>query len=151
MSSKQIAQYSAVSNALTDQSRGHKAFVPPKNNAPDSANHLDVYFLGDARARPPSSGEAWSEVSFGPLPPTRARLTPWPAQDEYRRLSRLTVQHPVTKAHRWKEISHALAQNPAPDDMELREVKDKEQALLIEKNSKVKDKEKVEFEQCYYW
>jgi len=61
--SSQINQFAAVSSAFTDTERGLKKFVPPKNNALESPQHQGVYFCGDARPRPPSSGEAWSEVS----------------------------------------------------------------------------------------
>jgi hypothetical protein len=127
----QINKFSTVSSALTEQGKGMKQFVPPKNNALESPQHLGVYFCGDARARPGSSGEAWSE-------------------DEYTRLVRLVVQHPVTEQHRWKQISHALAINPAPDDQSLREIKEKEQEALTVKNKKKKKPEEVEIEQCYY-
>ena len=130
-SSSQINKFSKLSVALDSQGLSAKDFVPPKNNAPESANVLGVYFLGDARSRPPSSGEPWTE-------------------NEYSRLVMLTVRYPVTKPHRWKEISYALAVNPDPDDLEAREVKAKEQDALIEKNKEKKDKDQVVFESCYY-
>ncbi len=129
--SDQIQSYAAVSAAMNESSQGVKAFVPPKNNAPDSANHLGVYYLGDARPRPPSSGEPWTE-------------------DEYRRLVKLTHMNPVNKPHRWKEISYALAINPSPDDVEKRDQKREQQEKLKELNEKKKDPKDVKLEDVYY-
>ena len=62
----------------------------------------------------------------------------------------MTVKYPVTEDHRWKRISHALAVNPDPDGEEGRERKGREQERLRERNERVKKKEGVERERCYY-
>ncbi|GMI10123.1 hypothetical protein TrLO_g2362 [Triparma laevis f. longispina] len=129
--SAHINNYSKLTSALDEQQKGLRDFAPPLNNALKSASVLDVFFLGDARERPPSSGEPWTS-------------------DEYARLVRLTVRYPVTTEHRWKEISYALAINPDPDDLQLREVKNKDQERLIEKNKDKKNPEDVIMEKCYY-
>ena len=129
--SNQINSYDKLSTALKEQGKGLREFAPPLNNALKSANHLGVYFLGDARERPPSSGEPWTE-------------------DEFARLVRLVVRFPVTKEHRWLEISYALAINPDPSGSEARSIKEQEQNRLIEKNKDKKNPEDVIKEDCYY-
>jgi len=62
----------------------------------------------------------------------------------------LVVQHPNGSQHRWKQVSFALAINPDPDDLERREVKQKEQEALGVKNKKKKEAKDVELERCYY-
>jgi len=127
----QIANFKNLSNALESQGLGSAPFVPPICNALDSPCVHGVYYLGDARQRPQSSGEPWTE-------------------NEYGRLVMLTARYDITKAHRWKEISYALAVNPLPDSTESRAIKEKEQSKLVEKNKDKKKAEDVVKEDCYY-
>ncbi|GMI28292.1 hypothetical protein TrRE_jg364 [Triparma retinervis] len=129
--SSQVQAFSNLSSALDAQALGARPFVPPVCNALNSPKVHGVYYLGDARQRPASSGEPWTE-------------------NEYGRLVMLTARYDITKAHRWKQISYALAVNPNPESQESREKKEKDQKKLEEKNKDKKRAEDVVMEDCYY-
>lgn len=120
-----------VTNALSSQSKNEKDYIIPRNNAPNSPKIHTVHYYGDARLRQKSANEAWTE-------------------DEYNRLARLVILHPINTPHRWKVISSGLAQNPSPPGEAAREMKAKEQGELDRRNEKKTSKKNVELEQCYY-
>jgi len=114
-----------LQNALSVQSVGaDKPWIEPRSNAPNSPKVHTVHYYGDARKRQKSMGEVWTE-------------------DEYHRLARLIILHPISTSHRWKMISHGLAQNPSPSDEAARQNKEKEQAEVSENEERGVEKKLI--------